>query len=110
MKVLLDHCVDRRFARLLSPHEVATAAQAGWSHFRNGALLQAAAAAGFEAVVTTDAKLRHEENPKQIPLPVIVLRARTNRLADLAPLAPTLRRALEGPLARAITEIVALRG
>lgn len=110
MKVLLDHCVDRRFARLLSPHEVGTAAQAGWSHFRNGALLQAAAAAGFEVVVTTDANLRHEHHPKQIPLPVMVLRARTNRLADLAPLAPILLQALEGPLDRAITEIVAPRG
>ncbi|MBI4657974.1 MAG: hypothetical protein HY735_03840 [Verrucomicrobia bacterium] len=39
MKVLLDHCVPRRFGKLLIGHEVRSAFEMGWSGLRNGALL-----------------------------------------------------------------------
>lgn len=107
MKLLLDHCVDRRLARLLGGHEVATAALSGWSTLRNGALLQAAAAAGFQVMITTDANLQHEQNLAQLPLAVIVLRARSNRLTDLRPLVPRLLLMLSSPITRSLIEISA---
>jgi hypothetical protein len=55
VRLLLDHCVDVRLRLALGPHEVATAAERGWEHLKNGALLRQAAEAGFAALITTDA-------------------------------------------------------
>jgi hypothetical protein len=94
--LLLDHCVDWRLGRSLAPHEVQSAADLGWEQLRNGALLIRAAAAGFHAMLTIDADLQHQQNLRTLPLSVIVLRAKTNRLADLLPLVPRIQAALAG--------------
>jgi hypothetical protein len=49
---------------------------------------------GFEALVTVDKSLRHQQNLGIRPFGVIVLRAKTNRIADLLPLVPELRAVL----------------
>jgi hypothetical protein len=94
VRLLLDHCVDRRLSESLRTHEVQTAAGMGWEQLRNGELLSKAAAAGFEVVLTTDAKLRYQQNLRSLPVSVVVLRAVSNRLTDLLPLIPLLEAAL----------------
>ena len=94
MRLLLDHCVDRRLADHLARHDVRTAAQMGWEQLRNGELLTKAAAEGFDALLTTDANLRHQQNLGVLPLSVVVLRAPSNRLGDLVPMVPQLESAL----------------
>ena len=42
MKVLLDECVDRRFAHDLVGHEVNTVPRKGWAGIKNGELLRRA--------------------------------------------------------------------
>jgi len=42
MKVLLDECIDRRFANELTGHEVRTVPEMGWANFKDGPLLAAA--------------------------------------------------------------------
>jgi hypothetical protein len=39
VKVLLDECVDRRFANDLPGHSVKTVPQMGWAAIKNGKLL-----------------------------------------------------------------------
>jgi hypothetical protein len=73
---------------------VRTAGDEGWEGLRNGELLRSAAAAGYGAFVTTDRNLAFQQNLGDLPLPVITVLARSNRLAVLAPLAPDVLRVL----------------
>ena|SRR5207244_314351 len=94
MRILLDECVPRPLRRELPGHDVRTVPEMGWSGKRNGELLQLMAAASFEAFVTVDQNLRHQQNLKATKIAVVVLVAPTNRLADLVPLVPKLHAAL----------------
>lgn len=86
MKILLDECVDRRLAHDLVGHSVTTVPKMGWAGIKNGALL-ALAEQEFEAFVTVDRKISVEQDVKKFKSSVILLRARTNRLEDIRPLA-----------------------
>lgn len=93
MKILLDECIDRRFAREIEGHEVQTVPQAGWAGIKNGELLTKAQAR-FDAFVTVDRNLAFQQNIPQFTIAVIVLQAPTNRLKDLRPLLPKLLQTL----------------
>ncbi len=86
MKILLDECVDRRLARDLVGHLVSTVPKMGWAGIKNGVLL-ALAEKEFEAFVTVDRKISVEQDLRKFKIAVILLRARTNRLEDIRPLA-----------------------
>jgi hypothetical protein len=89
VRVLLDECADWRLIRDIIGHDVKTARQMGWTTVKNGELLTLAGGQ-FDAFVTVDRNLSFQQNLASYPVAVIVLRAKTNRLADLRPLAPTL--------------------
>lgn len=57
----------------------------GWSTIKNGELLELAAKE-FDVFVTVDRNLAFQQNLPSFAIAVIVLRARSNRLADLQPL------------------------
>ena len=59
--------------RHLPRHDVATAAEMGWSQLTNGELLAAATEAGFELLVTTDQNLRYQQDLKERTIAVVVL-------------------------------------
>ena len=61
----------------------------GWTGKRNGELLQLAAA-DFDALLTADQNLEHQQNLETLPLAVIVLVAPTNRIDSLRLLMPAL--------------------
>jgi hypothetical protein len=90
---LLDECVDWRLSRTLTGHEVRSARQMGWSAIKNGELL-ALASERFDAFVTVDRNLAFQQNVRSLSIAVIVLHAKTNRLADLLPLVPNLLTAI----------------
>ena len=93
MRLLLDECIDRRLARDIRGHEVCTVIDLGWAGVRNGVLLTRAAGQ-FDAFVTVDRNLAFQQRIDTLPFAVVVLRARTNRLADLRPLVPLLLQVL----------------
>jgi hypothetical protein len=94
VRVFLDERVDRRLARDTVGHDVKTASQMGWTTIKNGELL-ALAAEQFDVFVTVDRNLSFQQNFGSFPIAVIVLRAKSNRLADLRPLVPRLLEAIE---------------
>ena len=98
MKVLLDHNVDRRLRRHLPGHDIKTTREMGWEALANGALLKSAAAGGFNAFVSADKKLEHEQNLRTLPLPILVIDARSNALPALLPFAPHIIGVLASPL------------
>ena len=87
MKLLLDECIDRKFAREFVDYDVKTVPQMGWAGIKNGQLL-ALAEAEFDALITVDRNLSFQQNLPQFDIAVIVLQASSNRLADLKPLVP----------------------
>jgi len=87
VKILLDECVDRRFAKELQGHFVKTVPQMGWATIKNGELL-VLAEKEFDVFITVDRNLSFQQNLPKFDIAVLVLQAHSNRLADLKPLAP----------------------
>lgn len=94
MRILLDESLPRPLTRLLPGHEVRTVAAMGWKGVRNSALLQLAAP-DFDAFLTADQNLEHQQNLSALPIAVVILVAPTNRIESLRPLIPALLRTLE---------------
>ena len=84
MRILLDENFPADFAKLLVGHEIATVHSLGWSGSKNGELLRLAHGI-CEVFVTLDRNLEFQQNIKVLPFGVIVVRSRTNRMADLTP-------------------------
>jgi hypothetical protein len=57
----------------------------------------------FDAFVTVDRKLATQQDLKKFRIPVILIRARTNRLEDIRPLAAELLEELPGAVAGELT-------
>jgi hypothetical protein len=98
LKILFDHNVDRRFRKHLPGHEIKTTREMRWETLTNGMLLRAAAGANFDALLTIDKKLEHEQNLQTLPLPVIVLDTPSNALPALLVFAPFVLDLLQSPL------------
>ncbi|OGK85938.1 MAG: hypothetical protein A2X51_08060 [Candidatus Rokubacteria bacterium GWC2_70_24] len=94
MRILLDESLPRPLARLLPEHEVRTVAAMGWTGIRNSELLRLAARE-FDAFLTADQHLEHQQDLSALPVAVVVLVAPTNRIESLRPLMPALLRALQ---------------
>jgi hypothetical protein len=77
MLVLFDHGTPRGLARALSPHTVFTAQTRGWDQLSNGDLLNAAEMAGFDLLVTTDRRIRYQQNLSARKIAIVVLAGST---------------------------------
>ncbi|NWG73658.1 MAG: hypothetical protein HXY24_03470 [Rubrivivax sp.] len=73
MRILFDRGTPAPLRHALADHVVETAYERGWSTLRNGELLAAAEAAGFDAFVTTDRNLRSQQNLTSRCLGIVVL-------------------------------------
>jgi hypothetical protein len=62
MRILFDQGTPTPLRYHLLGHQVALAYEQGWSTLENGELLNAAEAAGFEVLITTDKNLRYQQN------------------------------------------------
>jgi hypothetical protein len=102
--VLLDGCVPSRLADELPGHDVKTAPAMGWADLDDGPLLNSMTGR-FDALVTVDKSFPKQQRIDNRPLAVIVLRAKTNRLADLLPHVPRLRTVLENAQPGQVYEI-----
>ena len=83
---MLDECVPARLARELAPHSVTTVQRRGWAGIKNGDLL-ALAQHEFDVLITVDRKVSEEQDLTNLTIAVMLLRAATNRLEHLRPLA-----------------------
>jgi hypothetical protein len=62
VRVLFDNGTPRGLASALPDHTVEEARSRGWDTLRNSELLDAAEAAGFDVLVTTDRNMRYQQN------------------------------------------------
>jgi hypothetical protein len=94
MLVLIDESLPRALGRALTGYDAQTVRPMRWNGLSNGALLSAAAAAGFDALVTADRNLEYQQDLRRVRLGIVVLRAPSNRVADMLTLAPSVLKAL----------------
>jgi len=73
MKLLFDQGTPVPLRNHLPNHTVETAFEKGWSNLENGDLLTRAEADGFDALITTDQNLRHQQNLTSRKISVVVL-------------------------------------
>ena len=71
----------------VSEHEVASVMMIGWAGTKNGVLL-ARAQGQFDALITMDGSMLHQQNLATFKIAVVALKAPSNRLADTRPLMP----------------------
>jgi hypothetical protein len=95
VKLLLDECVDQHLRSHITGHDVFTVGFMGWAGVKNGELLGRAAAADFDAMLTTDHSIRHQQNLATLPLAVVWLSVPSNDIDDLIPLIPKLLAVLQ---------------
>ena len=77
MLILFDHGTPRGLARALPGHTVITAKARGWDRLSNGALLNAAEAAAVDLLLTTDQRIRYQQNPTGRKIAIVVLAGTT---------------------------------
>jgi hypothetical protein len=76
LKILFDQGTPVPLRRYLGGHSVSTAFELAWSTLENGDLLQAAEDGGFEVLVTTDSKLKYQQNLADRKIAIVVLSPR----------------------------------
>jgi predicted nuclease of predicted toxin-antitoxin system len=95
MRLLIDECIDVRLRLMFPGHECQTARFANLAGLKNGRLLEAAEAAGFDVLITVDQNIPDQQNLAGRKISLMLLRGPTNRLRDLAPLIPAAVAALD---------------
>lgn len=94
MKLLLDENLPGRFKNDFSEHETSTVSEEGWNGISNGKPLQLMLENDFDALITFDKNLQHQQNFDKFPVRVIVLTAQSNQYRHLHPLAEKIREQL----------------
>jgi predicted nuclease of predicted toxin-antitoxin system len=95
VRALLDEMLPRKLKRLLpEAAEVVTVRECGCDSMKNGELLTLAEKE-FDVFMTTDQGIPHQHDLSQFDLGVVVLSARSNRLAELEPQMEKIRRLIE---------------
>jgi hypothetical protein len=83
MRILFDHGTPSGIAGALSGHDVSEAIERGWDRLSNGELLKVAEAAGFDLLLTTDKRIRYQQNLTGRKIAVVVLGNSTWRVVRL---------------------------
>ena len=73
MRILFDHGTPTPLIPFLVKHHVTKARDAEWDRLTNGELLNAAEAAGFDLLVTTDKNMRYQQNLSSRVISIVVL-------------------------------------
>ena len=93
MRVLIDACLQVQLKDRLPLAGVRTTREMGWQNKKNGELL-ALAQHQFDVLLTMDKGIPNQQFLSRFSIAILIIRARTNRLADLLPLVPDIVRVL----------------
>jgi len=105
VRILVDESLPRQLVPLLLGHDARMVQAEGWSGVKNGELLRRAAAAGYDVLLTPDRKLEYQQHIPSVGVAVVVVRAHTNRMADLERLVPELLKVLPGVRSGTVTHV-----
>jgi hypothetical protein len=82
MRILLDRGTPSGIVRSLGGHEVTEAIERGWDRISNRELLTNAEAAGFDLLLTTDKKIRYQQNLKGRKIAIVAWQFSVAHRAD----------------------------
>lgn len=94
MRVLLDEQLPFDFSAELRGHLVDTVVSRGWAGIRNGDLL-ARMRGQYDVLVTMDRGMEFQHRVAVLPFGIVVIRALSNRMQHLKPLAPAIMDAID---------------
>jgi hypothetical protein len=77
MLVLFDHGTPKGLVRALPGHTIITAQARGWDKLSNSALLDAAEEAAVDLLLTTDRRIRYQQNLAGRKIALVVLTGTT---------------------------------
>ena len=103
-RVILDECLPRKLAALLDEEMVTTVPKHGWASKKNGDLLTIVSQE-FDVFVTHDAKLEHQQNLQKFDIGIVVIHAKSNRLADIRPLIVELNSAIASVTSQRVVHV-----
>src|SRR2546428_10278163 len=83
MRILFDHGTPSGIAGSLSGYEVTEVIERGWDRISNGEMLKVAEAAGFDLLLTTDKRIRYQQNLMSRKIAIVVLGNSTCRIVRL---------------------------
>ena len=86
MRILLDENIPIDFAAELQGYDVSTVVELGWNGVLNGELMRRAREC-CDVFVTLDRNIEFQQNISVLPFGVIIVRAVSNRMVHLCPLA-----------------------
>lgn len=104
MRIPVDESLPRGVKGLLEGQDVFTVPERGWQAMKNGDRLRLASQE-FHVFVTADQNLEHQQNLAALPLAVVVLIARGNRLEAYLPLAEKLGQAVTAARPGTVTRV-----
>jgi predicted nuclease of predicted toxin-antitoxin system len=108
MKLLLDENLPKRLKTDFLDHEVFTVREKGWNGIKNGELLKLMLENDFNALLTFDKNLQHQQNFLQFPITVFVLSAFNNTYIELTTLSPQIKQMLTADNLKPGPQIISL--
>jgi predicted nuclease of predicted toxin-antitoxin system len=91
MNLLLDENLPKRLKADFPNHEIFTIREQGWNGIRNGELMKLLIENNFDALLTFDKNLQHQQNFTKYPVTVFVLSAFSNTYPILTKLSPKIQ-------------------
>jgi hypothetical protein len=98
--------VPGRLGALLTGHSTITVQRKGWASIKNGKLL-ALAADEFDVLLTADKGMEYQQNLATLPVAILIVLARSNRIEDLALAVPVILDALARLAPRTLRKVSA---
>jgi len=106
MKLLLDENLPKRLKFLFPNHQVFTVREKQWNGIKNGNLLTLMLNENFDALLTFDKNMKHQQNFSKYSIAVFVLSGAINTYEEMRKLVPKIEAYLASPpLPNGIIEI-----
>ena len=91
MRLLLDENLPKRLKLDFPEYEIYTIRDKRWNGIKNGELLKLLLEHSFDALLTFDKSLQHQQNFLKYSITVFVLTAKINQYAELTGLTPKIK-------------------
>ncbi len=91
MRLLLDENLPKRLKLDYTEHEIFTIRDKQWNGIKNGDLLKLLLNHSFDALLTYDKNLQHQQNFSKYTITVFVLSAKINQYKELTKLTPKIK-------------------
>ena len=97
MKLLLDENLPKRLKFLFPLHQVVTVRDMQWNGIKHGQLLSLMLDDHFDALLTFDKNMQHQQNFSKYTIAVFVLTGPNNTFEEMRKLVPKIEALLEYP-------------